>query len=319
MASQTGIDVRYAADLLRQGQLVAIPTETVYGLAANALDIIAVARIFAAKNRPHFDPLIIHGQSLHALAPYVQDVPEQAHMLANMVWPGPLTLLLPRTHRVPDLVTAGSDRVAVRVPDHPLTLALLAQLDFPLAAPSANPFGYISPTTAAHVAAQLGNKVGYILDGGAADVGVESTIVGWEDGQATVYRLGGLPLELLRDVLGTVDVRTSSSNPLAPGMLASHYAPRTPVKAANRETWLATPPTDGVGALVWRQPLPGIPLSKQRVLSVAGDDTEAAANLFAYLRELDALDLTEIWAEWAPETGLGRAINDRLRRAAVAR
>ena len=181
--AEVGVDIERAAAFLSKGQLVAIPTETVYGLAGNALDVKAVSSIFETKNRPSFDPLILHVASLEQISPFVSEFPEKLKRLAEAFWPGPLTVLLARKASVPDLVTSGLDRVAVRVPNHPLTLALLVQLDFPLAAPSANPFGYISPTQAGHVDAQLGTQIPYILDGGVCAVGLESTIVGMEGEQ----------------------------------------------------------------------------------------------------------------------------------------
>ena len=186
-----GTALSTAIELLRRDEVVAIPTETVYGLAGNALYPKAIASIFEIKNRPRFDPLIVHASSVERLSQYANAFPEAARRLADQFMPGPLTLLLDKAAIIPDLVTAGSPRVALRVPNHPLTLSLLQQLDFPLAAPSANPFGYISPTTAQHVADQLGSQIPYILDGGPCQVGVESTIVGFEDGQAVVYRKGG--------------------------------------------------------------------------------------------------------------------------------
>ena len=228
--AEIGVDIEQAAAFLRLGKLVAIPTETVYGLAGNALDVKAVSSIFQTKNRPSFDPLILHVASLEQVSPFVSEFPEKLKRLAEAFWPGPLTVLLPRKASVPDLVTSGLDRVAVRVPNHPLTLALLAQLDFPLAAPSANPFGYISPTQAAHVAAQLGLQIPYILDGGACAVGLESTIVGMEGEQVVIYRLGGLELSEIESLVGQVTVQApSTSTPSAPGQLASHYAPRKPI------------------------------------------------------------------------------------------
>ena len=204
----------------------------------------------------------------------------------------------------------------MRVPNHSLTLARLRALDFPLAAPSANPFGYISPTTAGHVADQLGDQVPYILDGGPAQVGLESTIVGFENGQTTVFRLGGLALESIERLIGPVSVRThSTSNPKAPGMLSSHYAPRKPLILL--QPGASPEPGKRAGALVFREPFGGIPAEQQRVLSLTGDLAEAAKNLFAHLRTLDALDLDVIYAEPLPNQGLGPAMNDRLRRAAV--
>ncbi|MES2733756.1 MAG: L-threonylcarbamoyladenylate synthase, partial [Bacteroidota bacterium] len=187
--ARIGTNISHAIDLLQQGEVVAIPTETVYGLAGNALNTKAVARIFSVKNRPTFDPLIIHTNSLEKVLQFVDEMPAQAKTLAQACWPGPLTLLLPRKDSIPDLVTSGLDTVAVRIPNHSLTLSLLEALEFPLAAPSANPFGYISPTTAEHVYNQLGKKIPYILDGGPCLVGIESTIVGFEDGEPTIYRL----------------------------------------------------------------------------------------------------------------------------------
>jgi L-threonylcarbamoyladenylate synthase len=328
-----GTDLGVARTRLRAGQLVGIPTETVYGLAANALDTDAVLRIFRAKNRPAFDPLIVHTDSLERLAGFVADMPRAARLLAKAIWPGPLTLLLPKQAVIPDLVTSGLPTVAVRVPDHPLTLALLRSLPFPLAAPSANPFGYISPTTARHVTDQLGPAVAYVLDGGPARIGLESTIVGFADDTVTVFRLGGLSVESLEKIIGRpVQVQThSTDNPAAPGMLSSHYAPRKPLtlltNSESTVTWnipngqnqsgSAPDSVSDIGVLAFQTPLPGIPAHRQRVLSPTGDLAEAAKNLFGMLRELDALPIGRIYAQPVPDIGLGRAINDRLRRASV--
>ena len=228
--AQIGTDRQVAKEFLEAGNVVGIPTETVYGLAGNALNPDAVLTIFRVKNRPSFDPLIVHTDSLTKLDQFVTSIPEPARLLADAFWPGPLTLLLPKRALISDLVTAGLTTVAVRIPNHPLTLALLRSLDFPLAAPSANPFGYISPTTAQHVADQLGDQIPYILDGGPAGVGIESTIVGFNDNKATVFRLGGMGLDQIEQIIGPISVQThSTSNPKAPGMLISHYAPRKPL------------------------------------------------------------------------------------------
>lgn len=314
--SQIGTDIQVAKAFLEAGNVVGIPTETVYGLAGNALNPDAVLTIFRVKNRPSFDPLIVHTDSLDKLSQFVSEIPEAAQKLAATFWPGPLTLLLPRQDIIPDLVTSGLPRVAVRIPNHPLTLALLRSLDFPLAAPSANPFGYISPTTAQHVADQLGNQVPYILDGGAAGVGLESTIVGFEANQPTVFRLGGLAIEQIEQVIGPVEVRThSTSNPKAPGMLSSHYAPRKPLILL--QPGESPKPGERVGALAFREPFGGILSENQHILSPTGDLTEAAKNLFAYLRALDSAPVDVIYAEPLPNQGLGWAMNDRLRRASV--
>lgn len=318
--AEIGVDIERAAAFLRQGKLVAIPTETVYGLAGNALDLKSVSSIFETKNRPSFDPLILHVASLEQVSPFVSEFPEKLKQLAEAFWPGPLTVLLPRKASVPDLVTSGLGRVAVRVPNHPLTLALLAQLDFPLAAPSANPFGYISPTQAAHVAAQLGSQVPYILDGGACAVGLESTIVGMEGEQVVIYRLGGLELSEIESLVGQVTVQAhSTSNPSAPGQLASHYAPRKPFILGNLTELVPQLIQQGkeVGVLSFSTHFPSLPADRQVVLSATQDLQEAAQRLFMGMRLLDESAADLILAELVPEIGLGRAINDRLKRAAT--
>ncbi|MBK8623303.1 MAG: threonylcarbamoyl-AMP synthase [Saprospiraceae bacterium] len=316
----TGTNIHHAATLLKEGKVVAIPTETVYGLAGNALDEDAVLTIFEVKNRPHFDPLIIHVSSLEAICQYVEDIPKTLKVLAEKFMPGPLTLLLPKKDIIPDLVTSGSPMVAVRIPSHPLTKKLLVSLDFPLAAPSANPFGYISPTTAKHVADQLGDHIPYILDGGPCEVGLESTIVGMEDGRVTVYRKGGLEVESIQVwVDHEILVKThSTSKPDAPGMLSVHYAPKKPLFILENETdWASKTGEKNVCFLRFSTPFEGFDLSKQRILSPQGDYHEAAHHLFAFMRELDVLPFDVIYAERLPEVGLGRAINDRLKRASV--
>lgn len=317
--TNTGINVEEAGLLLQRGKLVAIPTETVYGLAANALDNQAVANIFAAKNRPTFDPLIVHVKSLGAVADYVTHIPDQARQLAEAYWPGPLTLLLPKKPIIPDLVTSGLPTVAIRVPRHPLTIDLLHLLDFPLAAPSANPFGYISPTTAQHVEQQLGDKISYILDGGECRVGIESTIVSFNSKIPRVLRLGGLSLEDIETVIGKVDMTLhSSSDPTAPGMLKSHYAPRKPLSLYKREDLLKQKIKQDIGYLFYKESTQIFCGINCHFLSQDGDLNEAAQHLFGYLRLLDESKVQEIRAEILPEIGLGRAINDRLRRAAAS-
>lgn len=311
-------NIQIAQRCLEAEEVVAIPTETVYGLAGNALSAVAVAKIFAVKQRPYFDPLIVHGASFDRLAEYIHFIPESARELARHFMPGPLTLLLEKKARIPDLVTAGSPLVGLRVPAHPLTTALLEVLNFPLAAPSANPFGYISPTTAAHVAQQLGAKIPYILDGGPCEVGVESTIVGFPDGRPTVYRKGGLAIETLEKILGPMKVLNhSSSNPQAPGMLKSHYAPRIPLILGDIPVLLEKWADKKVGLISFSTAYTTLPAAQQVVLSATRNYTEAAQQLFSGMRYLDQLDIDVILAELLPEEDLGRAINDRLRRAAI--
>lgn len=315
--AQLGTDIGAAKAFLEAGDVVGIPTETVYGLAGNALNPDAVLRIFSVKNRPAFDPLIVHTDSLEKVSQYVTHIPDKARLVAERVWPGPLTLLLPKRGLVPDLTTSGLNTVAVRVPNHPLTLALLRSLDFPLAAPSANPFGYISPTTAQHVADQLGDQIPYVLDGGPCGIGLESTIIGFENDEPVVYRLGGMALEQLTDLLGPLTVRDhSTSNPKAPGMLSSHYAPRKPVYLL-QPGQTPNEVTEQTGALVFAEPFAGIPTQNQLILSPTGNLTEAAKNLFAYLRQLDQMPVSRIYAQLLPNEGLGRAVNDRLKRAST--
>lgn len=312
-----GKDINSARQLLEQGELVAIPTETVYGLAGNALNTNAVLRIFKVKERPQFDPLIVHVSSLVQAEKFTDNIPDKAVKLAGKFWPGPLTLLLRKKNIIPDLVTSGLDTVGIRCPDHSLTLDLLNTLEFPLAAPSANPFGYVSPTTAAHVNEQLGDKIPYILDGGPCTVGIESTIIGFENNRPVVYRMGGISIEEVESVVGKVSFQMhSSSNPKAPGQLRSHYAPLKRVITGKLEDLLQQFPAHCSAILSFRDDYNS---PYQYILSPSGSLDEAARNLFTALRELDKLPAEIILAELVPDTGLGRAINDRLRRAAAAR
>ncbi|MBL8850578.1 MAG: threonylcarbamoyl-AMP synthase [Planctomycetaceae bacterium] len=314
----TPAEIDEAARRIRAGGLVAFPTETVYGLGANALDPQAVARIFEAKQRPFFDPLIVHVPDLNAARALVQDFSPQATRLASRFWPGPLTLVLPKLDIVPDIVTAGMPTVAIRVPEHPVAQALLKAAACPIAAPSANPFGRISPTTAAHVREQLGDRVDLILDGGPCRVGVESTVLSLVD-RPVLLRHGGVPVEDLEAIVGPIETAITSSTDdapqAAPGMLTQHYAPRTPLRIVTN--WHTVPADEDVGALFLVGHLRAKEFVAAEVLSQAGDLPEAAASLFAAMRRLDAQGLRVIYAELAPEVGIGRAINDRLRRAAA--
>lgn len=314
----TDEQIAEAARRIRAGGLVALPTETVYGLGANALDPRAAARVFDAKQRPFFDPLIVHVPDLDAARALATTMPATAVQLAERFWPGPLTLVLEKQPIVPDIVTAGLPTVAIRVPAHPVALALLRAAGCPIAAPSANPFGRISPTTAGHVREQLGDKVDLILDGGPCRVGVESTVLSLVDSRPMLLRHGGVPVEELEAVIGPIAIATSSGDNApqsAPGMLPQHYAPRTPLQIIDKWNSVTGGRDVGVLALQWCDRFDEF--GAVEVLSESGDLTEAAANLFAAMRRLDARGLRVILAELAPETGLGRAINDRLRRAAA--
>ncbi len=307
--------MKRAAQLLKAGGVVAFPTETVYGLGANVFDVTAVARIFEIKQRPHFDPLIVHVGSLDQLALLVDRVPAKAKALMDAFWPGSLTLVLAKNERVPDLVTSGLSTVAVRMPRHPLALELIRLADAPIAAPSANPFGQTSPTTAQHVLDQLGNKVDLVLDGGACSVGVESTIVSLAGETAVLLRAGGIAVEEIERVIGPLGRASHATDrPAAPGQLSRHYATRTPL--IFRENVERSHAAKRIGLLTLYPPSDRDDFAAVEVLSSKGDLREAAANLFAAMHRLDALGLDLILAERVPDTGLGLAINDRLRRAA---
>jgi L-threonylcarbamoyladenylate synthase len=313
--AEIGKNIVTAQKLLEEGHLVAIPTETVYGLAANAFNPDAVANIFATKNRPSFDPLIVHVANYEQAEKLVENIPEKAKLLAANYWPGPLTLLLKRKPIIPDLVTSGLDTVAVRVPDKEITLSLLKQLDFPLVAPSANPFGYISPTSAQHVEDQLGSKIKYILDGGECAIGIESTIVGFEGEKVIIHRLGGISVEDIKAVVGKVIVKThSSSNPKAPGMLENHYSPAKPILLGDIKALMDGNRDKTIGVLSYDH---SYDVTIQKVLAPDSELKTAAKNLFASLRWLDQQPIDLIIAELAPAHGLGLAINDRLTRAAA--
>lgn len=315
----TGKDIGFAASLLRAGDVVGIPTETVYGLAANAWDPDAVLKVFVIKNRPAFNPLIVHIGNWEMLGEAARDVPPLLMDLAKAFWPGPLTILVPRSEKIHDLVTAGSDLVALRMPRHPLTLTLIETCGFPLAAPSANPFGYISPTTAIHVARQLGSGIPYVLDGGPCTVGVESTIVRCNDhGEIEILRSGGITAEQIAAITGKLPVTAShETGPVAPGMLKSHYAPRKPLFLGNPAELLLRYKNYKVGVLSFRREFAGNNINCCKVLSPSGDTVQAARNLFAFLRELDDTDAEILIAEPLPEQGLGIAVNERLFKASA--
>jgi len=315
MKAEIGTDILVAKTFLENGNAIAIPTETVYGLAANALNELAVAKIFQIKNRPFFNPLIIHLSDIEAIGRYVKKIPEEAIRLFEEFSPGALTILLEKSDLLPDIVTAGSTKVAVRIPDHPLILKLLQTLDYPLAAPSANPFGYVSPTTSQHVVDQLGSQIPYILEGGPCKVGLESTIVGFENGQGVIYRLGGVAVEEIKRVVGSELVfKTSVEHiPIAPGMLKSHYSPHKAFYVGEIKVLLKDFTNRRVGVISFTEPF--FQAEVNYILSKTGDLAEAASNLFSAIRKLDESDIEVIIAEWLPERGLGRDINDRLNRA----
>ena len=311
-------DLELAKNELISDNIIAIPTETVYGLAGNAYSETAVKKIFSLKKRPLYNPLIVHIKSADFLPNVANEIPEIALKLAKAFWPGPLTLVLKKQPHIPDLVTSGKETVAIRVPNHPLTLRLLEQLDFPLAAPSANPFGSISPTTASHVFSYFENELNVILDGGECQKGIESTIIGFENGQPIIYRLGSLSVEHIEEKIGPVMHKTQSedNSPIAPGMLSRHYAPSTDTFLTNDVESLTQFYQDKkIGVLLFQKRIHQIPIEYQEVLSESGDLNEAAKHLYAAMHRLDKLNLDLIIAERLPDIGLGKTMNDKLERA----
>ncbi|MCX7805075.1 MAG: L-threonylcarbamoyladenylate synthase [Planctomycetota bacterium] len=309
-------DIERAAAILRDGGIVAFPTETVYGLGADAFNPRAVARVFEAKRRPLFDPLIVHVATTEMAGALAAEFPDAAWKLVESFWPGPLTLVLPKSARVPDIVTAGLPTVALRMPDHPIALAMIVAAGVPVAAPSANPFGRLSPTTADHVRVEIGSGADMVLDGGRCRVGIESSIVSLAGDRPVLLRCGGVPAEEIEKVTGPVEPAPDApGRPQAPGMLARHYAPRTPLE--RRPPGMSSaPPGTRAGLLSFDLPAGRADgFAAVEILSPSGDLREAAANLFAALRRLDSLSLDVIFFDPVPERGLGAAINDRLAKA----
>ena len=308
--------VERAAEMIRKGRLVAFPTETVYGLGADVGNPMAVARIFEVKARPRIDPVIVHAADWISAHDY-GIIPASAQRLMQEFWPGPLTLVVPKRDCVAPIVTAGLDTVAIRVPAHPAALALIRTAGRAIAAPSANPFGYVSPTEARHVAQQLGEDIDLILDGGTCAVGVESTILSLCDETPCVLRAGGVALEDLERLIGKVELAAGDAlPPRSPGRMKKHYATRTRLEIAPEGSERVRP-GERAGLLSLGIPEnPGL-YAAVEVLSASRDLREAAARLFSSLRRLDNLDLDRIIARPVPEQGLGVAIMDRLRRCAA--
>ncbi len=311
-------DLYLAQQFLEHSEVIAIPTETVYGLAANAYDESAVAKVFAIKNRPLSNPLILHIGNPAQLYDLAHDIPEVTLQLAEHFWPGPLTLLLPQKHTISDVVTANSSLVAIRMPNHPITLQLLQRLTFPLVAPSANLFGYVSPTTTTHVERQLGTRIPYILEGGQCAVGIESTIIGFEAQDIIIYRLGSISAEAIAEVVGPVSIhirKHSKSSLTTPGSTLQHYAPHKPLFIGDIPTLLSTHKDQKVGILSFDRYYKDVTHDHQVLLSPTGSLGESAYNLFAALQKLDAMEIDVILSTYVPDRGIGRAINDRLMRA----
>ncbi len=311
----TDENIKKAAEIIREGGTVAFPTETVYGLGANGLDPVAVAKIFSIKKRPSFNPLILHISNKDQLGLICETSSTRIHTLIDKFWPGPLTLVLPKKQIVPEIVTADNPTVAVRIPDNEIALKLIEYAGVPIAAPSANLFNRLSPTTAEHVYKQLKDNVDMILDGGSTDVGVESTIIEIDINDVFLLRPGGVPKEELEKTLNSkIKTKVSSTDPNSPGQLPFHYSPRTPLyflssveksKLKNKK----------LGGIFFKENSSSLKFEKSLILSPKGNMQEAAANLFSYLHQLDEMNLDLIVIEEVPEKDLGLAIMDRLRKA----
>ena len=310
-------DVHLAATYLKQDGVVGIPTETVYGLAGNAYSDAAINKIFDIKKRPTTNPLILHVKNSKELDKIGTQIPELAYKLAEAFWPGPLTLLVKKQPHVSNLITANQDTVAVRVPNHALTLELLNSIDFPLVAPSANPFTRISPTEAGHVEAYFEDQIKMVLDGGRCSEGVESTIVGFDNNKAVIYRLGAISVEEIEKIANNVSIYKPLKKKIStPGMFKKHYSPNTDIiltrNVAQEMEWFSD---KKIGLLLFNAPQPNFNLDYQKILSPESNLKIATSNLYKALHELDAMNLEVIIAERFPDYGLGLTINDRLTRA----
>lgn len=323
-------NLKIAGEALAEGKLVAIPTETVYGLGADAFNAAAVARVFEAKARPSFDPLIVHIACIEDMEKIASSIPPKAKLLADYLWPGPLTMILPKRPEVPDIVTSGLPTVAVRFPQHPVARKIIEFSGTAIAAPSANPFGYISPTRAEHVARLLGEKIDYLVDGGACEVGVESTVIDMTHNVPKILRPGGMPVERIIEIIGSVEMPVKKSAVVSsPGQLDSHYAPSTQLflfeygtlELGNAHRLIEGMDPGSVAVIVFddtrAQEAARAGFPTVFTLSSNGNLRDAAANLFALLHELDSRQFSVLIAEKCPDEGLGRAINDRLYRASV--
>ena len=308
--------VSEAARLLKEGEVVAIPTETVYGLAGNAFEPKALAKIFAAKERPTFDPLIVHIADIAQLTDIAKDIPDSAYKLAEAYWPGPMTIILPKKDCIPDLCTSALPSVAVRFPSHPIAQAIIKESGLPLAAPSANLFKHVSPTTAEHVAAQLADRIAGIVDGGPCSVGVESSIISLV-GEPTVMRPGAITPEMFKAILGEVKIKESTSKPgqpmLAPGQCDTHYRPQVPLYYGEVPAGYALP--EHTVRIAFGTQTGPIPATVN--LSATGDMVEATSKLYAFMHDLDDPKYDLILVDPIPNKGIGIALNDRLKRASI--
>lgn len=317
MNTEIGTNVEKASEILRSGGLVGIPTETVYGLAGNALNTEAVYSIFRVKQRPLGNPLILHLHDFSQLQSYVTAIPDAALRLMKKFSPGPLTYLLPKSGKVSDLITAGSEFVAVRFPDHPLTLALLKNIDFPVVAPSANKYTHVSPTLAEHVKKELDGEIAYVLDGGPCKKGIESTVIGFENDKVVIYRPGIVTeQQLSAEGFEVVSLEKKSGPVHSPGLSALHYSPRTPLFICkNLNDAIEKNAGKKIAIIAFSEVMKSIPVDHQFILSESKNPEEAASKLYAALHLMDEQDNDIILTEFLPDEGVGKAVNDRLKRA----
>ncbi len=314
----SGKDINYAAEIIKQNQVVGIPTETVYGLAANAYEADAIIKIYELKQRPHFNPLIVHIPDISFLQQITMHQPEVLLKLAEQFWPGPLTIIFNKKEVIPSLVTAGKKTVAVRIPSHPITLNLLKLLQLPLAAPSANIYGSISPTSAKHVIKNFGNKIQYVLDGGNCEIGIESTIIMLNDDEKfCILRHGGISEEQIKKVTGyTPDTFINPEKSISPGLSKSHYAPSIPLFIGSINELLKKHHEEKIAVIGFGKKYGDIRIIYQADLSSVSNLNEAAKNLFSTLQQADNSGADVILASLVTDAGIGKAINDRLQRAA---
>lgn len=316
--TQIGNDISVAKQLLDNEEIVAIPTETVYGLAANAFSEKAIRKVYETKNRPQNNPLIVHVGSKEKLYQLTKNISDKASLLIDHFMPGPLTILLPKNELIGDFVTSGLPEVAIRIPAHPLTAALLSVTDYPLAAPSANPFGYISPTNAVHVFEQMQSKIPYILDGGQCNRGIESTIIGFRNGVPVLYRAGSVTVDAIESLIGQVTLNTDTRKKVAPGMFKKHYSPHTPL-IVTEDVAVVMAENEGkkIGIITHNDYQPGYPTQHQIILGKSGNMAEVAHNLYSAMHKMDASGYDLIIVKKLPEADLGIAINEKLERAAA--
>ena len=313
---RVGKSINESINNLKNGKIVVIPTETVYGLGVNALDEKAVDKVYKLKKRPYYDPLICHTDSIHKVKNFVKTFPRKAEILAKNFWPGPLTILLEKKKIIPDITTSKLKRVGFRIPNNKLTLSILEKINFPVAAPSANPFGYISPTLPKHILSMFKNDISYILDDGGCDVGIESTIVGFENKKTLVYRVGGITIEKLEKVIGKVEIfKKNITFPESSGMLKNHYSPKKDLIIGEIRTLIKKYKNNKIGILSYNKYYEGVNFKNQIILSKNLNLEEASRNLYKSLHSLDSMNIDLILTSLLPNKGIGESINDRIIKA----